>query len=242
MRLLIIDDNKELVDIIEKHFIKNNNIKVVLKAYNGKDGIRMIKDNINDYDCIVLDLVMPNKDGLYVLSKIKELDINKQIIVSTSFNNDNIISMISNYQINYILIKPYDLEDLESVILNLDSKNKNVSFDKSLITILHELGIPSNVKGYNYIKEGIKETYINPNSIDKITKYLYPYIANKYNTTTSRVEGAIRHAIEISFRRGNLDTIYEIFGHSIDIDKSKPTNSNFISTIAEKLRLKYKHN
>ena len=104
MRLLVIDDNKEMVDIIEKHFVKNNNIKVVLKAYNGKDGIKIIENNVNDYDCIILDLVMPNKDGLYVLSRIKELNINKQIIISTSFNNDNITSMISNYQINYILI------------------------------------------------------------------------------------------------------------------------------------------
>jgi two-component system response regulator (stage 0 sporulation protein A) len=241
MRLLVIDDNKELVDIIEKHFRKSNNIKVVLKAYNGKDGIRIVRDNINDYDCIILDLVMPNKDGLFVLSKIKELNINKQIIVSTSFNNDNITSMISNYQINYILIKPYDIEDLENVILTLENKNKNINFSKSLISILHELGIPSNIKGYEYIKEGIIETYNNPNMMSKITKDLYPYIANKYNTTISRVEGAIRHAIEISFRRGNLDTIHEIFGHSIDIDKSKPTNSSFISTIVEKLRLKFKH-
>jgi two-component system response regulator (stage 0 sporulation protein A) len=242
MRILVIDDNKELVDIIEKYFIESNNIKVVLKAFNGKDGIRLIKDNINDYDCIILDLVMPNKDGLYVLSKIKELNINKKIIVSTSFNNDNIISMISGYKINYILIKPYEIEDLENIILNIEKKDKNINFNNSLIYILHELGIPSNIKGYKYIKDSVIETYYNPSIMDKITKDLYPFIANKYNTTISRVEGAIRHAIEISFRRGNLDTIYDMFGHSIDMDKSKPTNSSFISTIAEQLRLKYKHN
>ncbi len=241
MRLFIIDDNRELVDVIEKYFLKSNNIKVTLKAYNGKDGIKMAIDNINDYDCIILDLVMPNKDGLYVLSKLKELNINKSIIVSTSFNNDNIVSMISNYQINYILIKPYDIEDLENIILNIDDKSKNTSFDKSLINILHELGIPSNIKGYEYIKQSVIEIYSNPSIMNKITKDLYPFIASKYDTTTSRVEGAIRHAIEISFRRGNIDAIHEIFGHSIDIDKSKPTNSSFISTIAEKLRLKYKH-
>ena len=241
MRLLVIDDNKELVDIIEKYFI-NSKIKVVLKAYNGKEGLKLAKDNVDDYDCIILDLVMPNKDGLYVLSMLKELNINKQIIVSTSFNNDNIVSMISNYQIDYILIKPYDIDDLENIILNICNKNKNTNFNNSLIYILHELGIPSNIKGYEYIKESIIEIYNNPNIMNKVTKDLYPFIANKYNTTTSRVEGAIRHAIEISFRRGNIDTIHEIFGHSIDIDKSKPTNSSFISTIAEKLRLKYKHN
>jgi two-component system response regulator (stage 0 sporulation protein A) len=241
MKLLVIDDNKELVDLIEKHFIKSNNVKVTLKAYCGEEGIKIATDNVNDYDCIILDLVMPNKDGLYVLSKLKELNINKKVIVSTSFNNDNIVSMISNYQINYILIKPYDIEDLENIILNIDSKSKNTNFNKSLINILHELGIPSNIKGYEYIKQSIIEIYSNPSIMNKITKDLYPCIANKYNTTTSRVEGAIRHAIEISFRRGNIDTIHEIFGHSIDIDKSKPTNSSFISTIAEKLRLKYKH-
>ena len=110
----------------------------------------------------------------------------------------------------------------------------------SITKILHDLGVPSHIKGYQYIKEGIMLIYENPRMIGGITKELYPEIANKYNTTVSRVERAIRHAIEVSWNRGDWDLMDEIFGHSVDVDKAKPTNSEFIVTVADKLRLEYK--
>ena len=249
IRVLMIDDNKSLVDMIEEYFSDNEKIKVVKKAYSGLEGIKVIDKNRNDYDVIILDLIMPNKDGIYVLDEMKKRGISKPVIISTSYNQDEMIRKVSEYGVRYFLLKPYDLTDLESRILELSNfelkENKNINLfhsglQMSITKILHDLGVPSHIKGYQYIKEGIMLIYENPSMIGGITKELYPEIANKYNTTVSRVERAIRHAIEVSWNRGDWDLMDEIFGHSVDVDKAKPTNSEFIVTIADKLRLEYK--
>jgi two-component system response regulator (stage 0 sporulation protein A) len=244
--LLVIDDNIKLVDMIEEYFSENINIRVSLKAYSGEDGIKVIENNINDYDVIILDLIMPNKDGLYVLEEMKKRNIDKPVIISTSYNSDDMIRRVSEYGVRYFLLKPYELSDLENRILELcnsdfkESKNINLYHNNlqiSITKILHELGVPSHIKGYQYIREGIMLLYSNPDMIGGITKELYPEIALKFSTTVSRVERAIRHAIEVSWNRGDWDLMDEIFGHSVDIDKAKPTNSEFIVTVADKLRL-----
>ena len=249
IKVLMIDDNKSLVDMIEEYFSDNEKIKVVKKAYSGLEGIKVIDKNRNDYDVIILDLIMPNKDGIYVLDEMKKRGINKPVIISTSYNQDEMIRKVSEYGGRYFLLKPYDLTDLESRILELSNfelkENKNINLfhsglQMSITKILHDLGVPSHIKGYQYIKEGIMLIYENPRMIGGITKELYPEIANKYNTTVSRVERAIRHAIEVSWNRGDWDLMDEIFGHSVDVDKAKPTNSEFIVTVADKLRLEYK--
>ena len=249
IKVLMIDDNKSLVDMIEEYFSDNEKIKVVKKAYSGLEGIKVIDKNRNDYDVIILDLIMPNKDGIYVLDEMKKRGINKPVIISTSYNQDEMIRKVSEYGVRYFLLKPYDLTDLESRILELSNfelkENKNINLfhsglQMSITKILHDLGVPSHIKGYQYIKEGIMLIYENPRMIVGITKELYPEIANKYNTTVSRVERAIRHAIEVSWNRGDWDLMDEIFGHSVDVDKAKPTNSEFIVTVADKLRLEYK--
>ena len=246
IRVLMIDDNKSLVDMIEEYFSDNEKIKVVKKAYSG---LEVIDKNRNDYDVIILDLIMPNKDGIYVLDEMKKRGISKPVIISTSYNQDEMIRKVSEYGVRYFLLKPYDLTDLESRILELSNfelkENKNINLfhsglQMSITKILHDLGVPSHIKGYQYIKEGIMLIYENPSMIGGITKELYPEIANKYNTTVSRVERAIRHAIEVSWNRGDWDLMDEIFGHSVDVDKAKPTNSEFIVTVADKLRLEYK--
>ena len=249
IKVLMIDDNKSLVDMIEEYFSDNEKIKVVKKAYSGLEGIKVIDKNRNDYDVIILDLIMPNKDGIYVLDEMKKRGINKPVIISTSYNQDEMIRKVSEYGVRYFLLKPYDLTDVESRILELSNfeikENKNINLfhsglQMSITKILHDLGVPSHIKGYQYIKEGIMLIYENPRMIGGITKELYPEIANKYNTTVSRVERAIRHAIEVSWNRGDWDLMDEIFGHSVDVDKAKPTNSEFIVTVADKLRLEYK--
>ena len=249
IKVLMIDDNKSLVDMIEEYSSDNEKIKVVKKAYSGLEGIKVIDKNRNDYDVIILDLIMPNKDGIYVLDEMKKRGINKPVIISTSYNQDEMIRKVSEYGVRYFLLKPYDLTDLESRILELSNfelkENKNINLfhsglQMSITKILHDLGVPSHIKGYQYIKEGIMLIYENPSMIGGITKELYPEIANKYNTTVSRVERAIRHAIEVSWNRGDWDLMDEIFGHSVDVDKAKPTNSEFIVTVADKLRLEYK--
>ena len=244
IKLLVVDDNKNLVDMIEEYFSSSNSVMVNLKAYDGVEGLELIKDKQNEYDAIILDLIMPNKDGIYVLEEMKKLEINKKVIVSTSYNSPEVIRKISELGASYYLLKPYDMKDLDKRISELCNKTDSTNIDfgysslqSSITKILHELGIPSHIKGYQYIRNAIGIIYERPETIGGITKELYPELASKFDTTVSRVERAIRHAIEVSWNRGNWDLMEEIFGHSVDIDKAKPTNSEFIVTIADKLRL-----
>lgn len=248
IKVLMIDDNYELVNMVKEYFSSNENIDVTLCAHNGIDGMKLIEERREEYDVIILDLIMPRKDGVSVLEDMRKLNINKKVVVLTSYNTHDMIKKVSELGIDYFILKPFDLSELEKRILEaVDSKkinNKTIDVYKnnlqiSITKILHELGVPSHIKGYQYIREGISIIYENPEVIGGITKELYPDIASKFETTVSRVERAIRHAIEVSWNRGNWDLMEEIFGHSVDIDKAKPTNSEFIVTVADKLRLEF---
>lgn len=251
IKVLMIDDNIELVNMVKEYFSDHASIKISLEAYDGLEGIKLIKDKQSDYDVIILDLIMPKKDGIDVLEEMKRLNINKKVIVLTSYNTDEMIRKTSELGINYFILKPFELSDLERRIINccnegngnkrtIDVYHNNLQI--SITKILHELGVPSHIKGYQYIREGISIIYEHPEVIGGITKELYPDIAKTFSTTVSRVERAIRHAIEVSWNRGNWDLMEEIFGHSVDIDKAKPTNSEFIVTVADKLRLEFHKN
>lgn len=242
----MIDDNTSLVEMLKEYFADNNKIEVVLACSDGEEGLKTILERENDYDIILLDLIMPKRDGVYVLEELKKRNITKNIIVQTSYNAPETIRKVSEYGVNYYILKPYELCDIENRILEvfqlLDKKSINLYYNNLQISItkmLHELGMPSHIKGYQYIREGISMVYEKPDIVGGITKELYPDIASKFDTTVSRVERAIRHAIEVSWNRGNWDFMEEVFGHSVDIDKAKPTNSEFIVTIADKLRLEY---
>ena len=246
LKVLMVDDNISLINMVKEYFKSSNDVEVVLEAYDGEQGIKMIESNQDKYDLIVLDLIMPKKDGMYVLEEMKKRNINKKVIVATSYNASDVIREVSEYGVSYFILKPFELVDLEKRIVEAGRKNdkqtKNIDFyhnnlQISITKILHELGIPSHIKGYQYIREGIGIIYEHPETIGGITKELYPELAEKFDTTVSRVERAIRHAIEVSWNRGNWELMEEIFGHSVDIDKSKPTNSEFIVTIADKLSL-----
>lgn len=247
-RLFVIDDNEDLVGMIKEYFKNNPEVDVVLEATDGNKGIEKISKHRNEFDIIVLDLVMPNKDGLAVLEYLYHNEIDKKVIVLTSYNTQDMISKVASLGASYFMIKPFELSDLEtkikSLVRKMNSKGESLDlFHNNLqITItktLHELGVPSHIKGYQYIREGITLVYKRPDIVGGITKELYPEIAKKFDSTVSRVERAIRHAIEVSWNRGNWDLMEEIFGHSVDIDKAKPTNSEFIVTIADKMRLDY---
>ncbi|MBQ9853732.1 MAG: sporulation transcription factor Spo0A [Bacilli bacterium] len=244
IRVLMIDDNQPLVGMVKEYFKNHQKIEVVLSCKDGEEGLNTIIEKSSSYDVILLDLVMPNKDGMYVLSELNKRGIEKNIIVETSYNEPKVIRKVSEYGVNYYILKPFDLADLESRILdifsNMNNKTINVyhsNLQISITKMLHELGMPSHIKGYQYIREGVSMIYNNPNIIGGITKELYPELASRFDTTVSRVERAIRHAIEVSWNRGNWDYMEELFGHSVDIDKAKPTNSEFIVTVADKLRL-----
>ena len=244
IRILMIDDNVNLIEMVREYFKDHNKIELTIESHDGEDGLNKILNSAGNYDVILLDLIMPVKDGLYVLEELKKRGIEKNIIVETSYNEPKIIRKVSEYGVNYYVLKPFNLSDLEDKILSVfdtqESKTINLyhsNLQISITKMLHELGMPSHIKGYQYIREGITMIYNDPNIIGGITKELYPELASKFDTTVSRVERAIRHAIEVSWNRGNWDYMEELFGHSVDIDKAKPTNSEFIVTVADKLRL-----
>lgn len=246
IKILMIDDNVKLIDAVKEYFKNNKEVSVVLEAYNGLDGMEIIKNKSDDFDIILLDLIMPKKDGLYVLEEMKNNNIDKKVIVETSYNASETIREVSEYDVNYFILKPFDLEDLEKKIYDVFKKKneKNIDFYNSNLQVsiskmLHDLGIPSHIKGYQFLRDAVKMLFDDPNMIGGITKELYPELANKYNTTVSRVERSIRHAVEVSWNRGDIDLMEKIFGHSVDIDRAKPTNSEFIVTIADKLRLDF---
>ncbi|MDD6224021.1 MAG: sporulation transcription factor Spo0A [bacterium] len=248
IRVLMIDDNIELVKMMKEYFNNHASIELVLEANDGERGINLIKNHQSEYDVVILDLIMPKRDGLCILETMKKEQIDKKVIILTSYNAQDMIRKVSELGIDYFILKPFELTDLERRIEECvkEKRYDNASIDIyhnnlqiSITKILHELGIPSHIKGYQYIREGISILYERPEVIGGITKELYPDIAKKFDTTVSRVERAIRHAIEVSWNRGDWDLMEEIFGHSVDIDKAKPTNSEFIVTVADKLRLEF---
>lgn len=246
IRILMIDDNVNLIEMVREYFKDHNKIELTIESHDGEDGLNKILNSAGNYDVILLDLIMPVKDGLYVLEELKKRGIEKNIIVETSYNEPKIIRKVSEYGVNYYVLKPFNLSDLEDKILSVfdtqESKTINLyhsNLQISITKMLHELGMPSHIKGYQYIREGVTMIYNDPNIIGGITKELYPELASKFDTTVSRVERAIRHAIEVSWNRGNWDYMEELFGHRVDIDKAKPTNSEFIVTVADKLRLEF---
>lgn len=248
IRVLAVDDNKNLIEMMKEYFKDSADIEITLKAHDGSEGLRLIEKKQDEYDVVLLDLIMPNKDGVTILEYMKNKNIDKKVIVLTSYNTQDMIRKVSELGISYFVLKPFELEDLEKRILEvaegvkfggkaLDLYHNNLQI--SVTKILHELGVPSHIKGYQYIREGIMLIYDDPAMVGGITKELYPEVAKKYDTTISRVERAIRHAIEVSWNRGNWQLMEDIFGHSVDIDKAKPTNSEFIVTVADKLRLEF---
>ena len=247
IRLIVVDDNETLTDMVEEYFSEHQKIKVVKKLYNGLDAFEYIKDNKDAFDIMLLDLIMPKKDGIYVLEELKKNGIDKPIIIGTSFNADETIARVSKYGPKHFILKPFDMSDLENKILDAvnfkgDGSKLNLyhnNLEISVTKLLHDLGVPSHIKGYQYIREGVILMYEKPDIVGAITKELYPEIANRFDTTVSRVERAIRHAIEVSWNRGDIDLMEEIFGHSVDYDRAKPTNSEFIVTVSDKLRLEF---
>ena len=246
IKILMIDDNVKLIDAVKEYFKNNEEVKITLEAYNGLEGMEIIKNKSDEFDLILLDLIMPKKDGLYVLEEMKNNNINKKVIVETSYNASEAIREVAEYDVNYFILKPFDLKDLEKKILDVFKKKNDKSIDfynsnlqVSISKLLHDLGIPSHIKGYQFLRDAVNMLFDDPNMIGGITKELYPELATRYNTTVSRVERSIRHAVEVSWNRGDIDLMEKIFGHSVDIDRAKPTNSEFIVTIADKLRLDF---
>ncbi len=240
---LVIDDNVNLLKSIKQYFSSHAVINIYETATDGEEGLEKIIQNQNNIDIIIMDLIIPKLDGISLLEKLKENHLDKKIIVLTSYKNEETIKLANEYNISYYMLKPYNNEILEKRIINaMENKKEHLELTTekvrlSISKLLHDLGVPSHIKGYQYIRESIYLMYENPDLVGGITKELYPEIAVKFDTTSSRVERAIRHAIEVSWNRGDYDLMEEIFGHSVDYDRAKPTNSEFIATLADKLRI-----
>ncbi len=252
-KIIIADDNKELVCMVTEFLKMQPNIDVVKQFSGGKELLSYLEHDT--CDILLLDIFMPEMDGVAILSELQDnskYNRPKKIVVITAFNTESLMVRTATLGADYFIVKPLDLNNLQKIINYLLSEddNKGNSFslkkqnEKSLDTeiteILHEIGVPAHIKGYMYLREAITMVYFNVEILGGITKVLYPNIARKYQTTSSRVERAIRHSIEVAWNRGNVDAISQIFAYTISYNKSKPTNSEFIAMIADKLRLAHK--
>lgn len=244
-RVLVVDDNKNVTAKIEKQFSSHAVIKVVKVINNGKEALDYIINHKNEYDVICMDIILPELDGLSILDKMKKENIRKKIIVLTSYKKEYTINMTNNYGVSYYMLKPFSMLALETRIIEVAKKDnlKVASLNDeerelhvAISKILHQLGIPSHIKGYNYIRESVFLFYKNSDSYSGITKEIYPEVACRFSTTASRVERAIRHAIEVSWNRGDYDLMEELFGNSVAFERTKPTNAEFIASIADRLR------
>lgn len=254
IRVILADDNREFAKLLQDHFSRQKDIEVLGVAYNGIEVLKLLKKQVPDV--LVLDIIMPHLDGLGVLEKVQAMPMRPRpkIIMLTAFGQENITQRAVELGAAYYILKPFDMDVLTDRIrqmqgrpvtssplkTSLFSSGKKDNLDASITTIIHEIGVPAHIKGYLYLREAITMVYNNLELLGSITKTLYPRIADKYNTTPSRVERAIRHAIEVAWSRGNMDSIRNLFGYTINVSKAKPTNSEFIAMIADRLRIENK--
>lgn len=259
IKLIIADGSKEHSQSLTTFFQKQQNFEIISTCFDGLQllsTLRTIK-----VDVLLIDIFMPKCDGFKVLEELKQnstlYNIPDKIIVITAFSNMRVMQKCSEFEVDYFMIKPFDFNNLLEVIYELRSKKVKAianstkeylskdslyDLDSEITDTLHDIGVPAHIRGYQYIREAIKLVYDDMEILNSITRVLYPTVALKFKTTPSRVERAIRHAIEVSWVRGNIETITKIFSYTISYNKAKPTNSEFIAMIADRLRLAHRKN
>ena len=244
-RILIADDDRIFTSALEEFFDGFEEYQICGVAENGQRTVDLI---IQEHpDMVLLDLVMPVLDGISVMEKIPELKLEQvpQILFLTAVGQSNLMNQAIDMGASYYMVKPIDLNALERRIRQIRqqpvevtiSNQYNNSTEVEITRILHQMGVPAHVKGYQYIRDAISLVSEEVNLMGAVTKELYPMIADKYDTTASRVERAIRHAIELAWDRGNVDMMNKYFGYTINVERGKPTNSEFIAMIADKIRM-----
>jgi len=257
IKVCVVDDNRELVGLLEDFISSQDDMEVVGIAHNGQECLEML--TTTDPDVLVLDIIMPHLDGLAVLERLRDIKkgVLPNVIMLTAFGQEDVTKKAVELGASYFILKPFDMENLGNHIRQVSgntntftrksttsyrsqAEQKPKNLDASITSIIHEIGVPAHIKGYLYLREAISMVYNDIELLGSITKVLYPDIAKKYNTTASRVERAIRHAIEVAWSRGNIDSISSLFGYTVSMSKAKPTNSEFIAMVADKLRLEHK--
>ncbi|MGA9174581.1 MAG: sporulation transcription factor Spo0A [Thermoactinomyces sp.] len=258
IRVILADDNREFAELLKEHLANQEDIEVIGVAHHGGEVVDLLQKSVPDV--LVLDIIMPHLDGLGVLERIQQLNLepSPKIIMLTAFGQENITQRAVELGASYYILKPFDLDVLTHRIRQMKGISgakssfvktasgaktaapKANNLDANITNVIHEIGVPAHIKGYLYLREAISMVYNEVDLLGAITKSLYPRIAEKYNTTPSRVERAIRHAIEVAWSRGNMESIRNLFGYTINVTKAKPTNSEFIAMVADKLRIEHR--
>lgn len=252
-RILISDPSEELFDLLKDLFEEEGDLEAVGWAATGQEALAKLTEL--DPDVFVTELMLPQLDGLAVLQKLPETGVEPKIIVFSAFRSDRIIAQCAELGVTYFIPKPFDPEVLMERIrmANTPVRQGNIipfrqgpiyraepSLESAVTEMIHEIGVPAHIKGYQYLREAIILTINDMDAINSVTKILYPEVARKYGTTPSRVERAIRHAIEVAWDRGDIETLQKFFGYTVSNLKGKPTNSEFIAMIADCLSLRRK--
>lgn len=262
LNVAIADDNEKMVEILGRMIEEDKDLTLVGKAHNGEEICNIIKER--EPDVVVLDIIMPKMDGLTVMENCQHDHMLKKtpaFIVVSAVGQERITEDAFSLGAEYYMLKPFDNQVLLNRIKNLRRRSdrrirENVrpsvvreepgaygtrNLETDVTNIIHEIGVPAHIKGYQYLRDAIILAVNDIEMLNSITKVLYPTIAKKHQTTPSRVERAIRHAIEVAWSRGKMDTIDALFGYTVSTGKGKPTNSEFIALIADKIRLEYKN-
>ncbi len=260
INVAIVDDNERMLTLLENILNEDSDISVIGKGGDGLQALDLIHKK--EPDIVLLDLIMPKLDGLEVMQKINsEVNLKKkpEFIVISAIGQENITEDAFALGASYYIMKPFDNEVIlnkikqiqrsksfklvhnrHGLVAEAGNEYKPQNLETDVTNIIHEIGVPAHIKGYQYLRDAIIMSVENREVINSITKVLYPTIAKMNQTTPSRVERAIRHAIEVAWSRGKMDTINELFGYTISTGKGKPTNSEFIALISDKMRLEYK--
>jgi len=246
--VLIADSSDEFCSGLAAALQRADGFQLVGTAGDGEQALRMIQEK--KPDLMVMDLMLPRKDGLSLLKAVSELECKPAILATTTFVSGYVSAVVANLGVRYMLLKPCDLTDLvehleeirggESLRFPEKRRLDKNNIESMVTNIIHEIGVPAHIKGYQYLREAIIIAVNDMDVINAITKVLYPQVAKTFQTTPSRVERAIRHAIEVAWDRGDLDTLQRFFGYTVSNTKGKPTNSEFIALIADKLQLQLK--
>lgn len=255
INVAIADDNQRIVDMMTEMLQQEKDIDVIASADNGETAVKIIKEK--QPDVVLLDIIMPKLDGIGVLERLKEEPMEKKpkVIMLSAMGQENVCEEAMELGASYFILKPFDsnmvirkIKQLKSgqsasrPLVSMVEENNGITKNHLEIIItnmIHEIGVPAHIKGYQYLRDSIMMAVYDMDILNSITKQLYPTIAEKFSTTPSRVERAIRHAIEVAWGRGKMDTIDALFGYTVHAGKGKPTNSEFIALIADKIRLEY---
>lgn len=247
-KIVIADDNREFCDLLKEFVAQEEDFTLVGIANNGVEAVEIIERE--KPDVVVLDIIMPHLDGIGVLEKLAVSGQPRpKVIMLTAFGQQSVTQRAIELGADYYILKPFDFTVLATRIRQLVEGEsvpqytppvKTRNLDVAVTNIIHEMGVPAHIKGYQYLREAIKMVVDEVNLLGGVTKELYPMIAQKFVTTPSRVERAIRHAIELAWDRGNTEMMNKFFGYTINLERGKPTNSEFIAMVADKLRISSK--